>query len=152
MYDNCSQRTFIRNDVLEFLDTSVVQTTITVRTMLGSSTERSCAIESLKVRRSINGTTIVYLPKAYSQQSLPVDQNEIPAKECLKQWPHLYEIADKIPEFDADVRIGLLIGVNYPTALRPIKAVKEANNGPFAQKTVLGWCIIGPMSKYDQSC
>ena len=25
----------------------------------------------------------------------------------------------------------------------------EANNGPFAQKTVLGWCIIGPMSKYN---
>ena len=128
MLDNCSQGTFIRN-VLEFLDTSVVQTTITVRTMLGSSTEKSCAIEGLKVR-SINATTIVDLPRAYSQQSRPVDQNEIPAKECLKQWPHLYEIADEISEFDADVPIGLLIGVNCPTALRPIEVVKEANNGP----------------------
>ena len=134
MLDNCSQGTFIRNDVLEFLDTSVVQTTITVRTMLGSSTEKSCAIEGLKVR-SINGTTIVDLPKAYSQQSLPVDQNEIPTKECLKQWPNLYEIADEFPEFDADVPIGLLIG---PTALRPIKVVKETNNGPFAQKNCAG--------------
>ena len=80
MLDSCSQGTFIRNDVLEFLDTSVVQTTITVRTMLGSSTEKSCAIEGLKVR-SINGTAIVDLPRAYSQQSLPVDQNEIPIKE-----------------------------------------------------------------------
>ena len=34
MLDNCSQGTFIRNDILEFLDTSVVQTTVTVRTML----------------------------------------------------------------------------------------------------------------------
>ena len=79
MPDNCSQGTFIRNDVLEFLDTIVVQTTITVRTMLGSSTEKSCALEGLKVR-SINGTTIVDLPNAYTQQSLQVDQNEIPTK------------------------------------------------------------------------
>ena len=80
-----------------------------------------------------------------------MDQNEIPTKKCLKQWPHLYEIADEIPEFDADVPIGLLIGVNCPTALRPIKIVKEVNNGPFAQKTVLGLCIIGPMSNYNLS-
>ena len=33
MLDNCSQGTFLRDDVLEFLDASVVQTTITVRTM-----------------------------------------------------------------------------------------------------------------------
>ena len=63
----------------------------------------------------------------------------------------MYEIADEIPELDADVPTGLLIGVNCPTALSPIKVVKEANNGPFAQKTVLGWCIIGPMSKYNLS-
>ena len=150
MLDNCSQGTFIRNDVLEFLDAIVVQTTITVRTMLGCSTEKSCAIESLKVR-SIDGTTAVDFPKAYNQQSLPVDQNEIPAKECLKQWPHLYEIADEIREFDADVRIGLLTGVNCAMALRPIKVVRETNNGPFAKETVLGWCIIGPMSKYNHS-
>ena len=150
MLDNCSQRTFIRNDVLEFLDAIVVQTTITVRTMLGFSTEKSCAIEGLKVR-SIDGTTAVDFPKAYNEQSLAVDQNEIPAKECLKQWPHLYEIADEIPEFDADVPVGLLSGVNCPTALRPMKVVRETNNGPFAQKTVLGWCIIGPMSKYNHS-
>ena len=67
MLDNCSQRIFIRNDVLEFLDTSVVQTTITVRAMLGSSTGKFCTIEGLKVR-SINGTTTADLPKEYSQQ------------------------------------------------------------------------------------
>ena len=45
----------------------------------------------------------------------------------------------------------LLIGVNCPAALRPKQAVKEANNGRFAPKTVLGWCIIGPISKYKHS-
>ena len=29
--------------------------------------------------------------------------------------------------------------------------MKEANNGRFALKTVLGWCIIGPISKYKHS-
>ena len=73
MLDNCSQGTFVRRDVLEFLDATVGQTTVTVRTMLVSSTEKSCAIEGLKVK-SIHETTTVDLPKAYSQQSLPVDQ------------------------------------------------------------------------------
>ena len=63
----------------------------------------------------------------------------------------LYEIADEIPEFDADVPAGLLIGVNCPIVFRPIKVVKEGSNGPLAQKAVLGWCIIGPMSKYNLS-
>ena len=80
-----------------------------------------------------------------------MDRNEIPTKECLKQWAYLYEIADEISEFDADVPIGLLIGVNCQTAFRLIKVVREASNGPFAQKTVIGWCIIGPMSKYNRS-
>ena len=71
-----------------------------------------------------------------------MNQNEIPAKECLKQWHHLYEIADEIPKFDGDVPVGLLIGVNCPTALKPIKVVREANNGPFAQKTVPGWSYV----------
>ena len=48
MLDNCSQGTFIRNYVLEFLDASV-QTTIIVRTMLGSFTEKLCAIEGLNM-------------------------------------------------------------------------------------------------------
>ena len=52
--------------------------------MLGSSTEKPYAIKGLKVR-SIDGTAMVDLPKAYSQQSLPVGQNEIPTKECFKQ-------------------------------------------------------------------
>ena len=120
MLDNCNQGTFIRNYVLEFLDASVVQTTIIVRTMSESSKEKSCKIEGLKVS-SIDGTTTVHLPKAYSQQSLPVDQSEIPTKKCLKQWPHLHEITDDISEFDADVPIGSLISVNCPSALRPIK-------------------------------
>ena len=118
--------------------------------MLGSSTEKSCAIKSLKVR-SINGTAIIDLARAYNQQNLPVDQNKITTKERLKQWPHLYEIGDEIPEFDADVPIGLLIGVNCTVTFRLIKVVKETNNGPFTQKTVLGWCIIGPMSNYNLS-
>ena len=80
-----------------------------------------------------------------------MDQNEISTTEYLKQWPHLHEIADDIPEFDGDVPIGILIGVNSPTAFRSIKVVKRANNDPFAQKTSLGWCIMGPISKYKHS-
>ena len=30
--------------------------------------------------------------------------------------------------------------------MRPIEVIKEENGGPFAQRTVFGWCIVGPLS------
>ena len=46
--------------------------------------------------------------------------------------------------------IGLLIGVNCPRALQPYDVIHSVNNGPFAVKTALGWCISGPKQHHDE--
>ena len=43
-----------------------------------------------------------------------------------------------------------MIGVNCPAALRPLEVIAEKNSGPYAQRTALGWSIIGPISSVDQ--
>ena len=45
----------------------------------------------------------------------------------------------------------MLIGANFPRALEPIKAILSRNDGPYVMKTVLGWCIVGPISYRNQS-
>ena len=52
---------------------------------------------------------------------------------------------------DQNINVGLLIGANCTRALEPIKVIPSRNNGPYAMKTVLGWCIVGPISYRNQS-
>ena len=49
---------------------------------------------------------------------------------------------DKINE-DDNISVGLLIGANCMKALEPIDVIPSKNNGPYAIKTRLGWCIVG---------
>ena len=52
---------------------------------------------------------------------------------------------DKINE-DGNISRGLLIGANCTKALEPIDVIPSKNNGPYAIKTRLGCCIVGPVN------
>ena len=45
-----------------------------------------------------------------------------------------------------NVEVGLLIGCNYPKALKPKEVILGNDSDPYAVKTELGWGIIGPVS------
>ena len=49
-----------------------------------------------------------------------------------------------------NISVELLIGANCARALEPIKVIPSRND-PYAMKTVLGWCIVGPVSYRNQS-
>ena len=44
-----------------------------------------------------------------------------------------------------DISVGLLIGANCVKALEPIQIIPSRDGGPYALKTKLGWCIVGPV-------
>ena len=50
-----------------------------------------------------------------------------------------------------NINIELLTGANCARALEPIKVIPIRNDGPYLMKTVLGWCIVGPISYRSQS-
>ena len=52
---------------------------------------------------------------------------------------------DEINE-DENISRGLLIGANCTKALEPIDVIPSKNNGPYAIKTRLGWCIVSPVN------
>ena len=52
---------------------------------------------------------------------------------------------------DQNINVELLIGANCTRALELIKVIPIRNDGPHAVKTVLDWCIVGPISYRNQS-
>ena len=93
MLDNCSQGTFIKKDILTSLDAPKVETNITIKTITGTTTDDADIVNDL-IASSIDGSNQIDLPKLFSRQNLPVDQDEIPTPERVTEWLHLQEISD----------------------------------------------------------
>ncbi|XP_036003015.1 uncharacterized protein LOC118566077 [Fundulus heteroclitus] len=92
--------------------------------------------------RSFDSDTHVKIKQAYSRDFIPVDKSSIPTRETALQWPHLKGIANQLQPLQ-DCEVGLLIGYDCPSALAPLEVVTGQLTEPFAQRTILGWSIIG---------
>ena len=149
MLDNCSQGSFISQDMLHMFDVKGISTRISIKTLTGTTSEDSCLVDGFVVS-DFAGKYTINLPKLYTRRNLPISRDEIPTENDVDKWEHLRLIKKEIPEADPDAPIALLIGVNCPAALRPLEVIAEKNNGPYAQRTALGWSIIGPISQTDQ--
>ncbi|KAI3356834.1 hypothetical protein L3Q82_003487 [Scortum barcoo] len=107
---------------------------------------RSSIIPSQKLTnlqvRGYNLDKRIPLPPLFTREFIPGDRSHIPTSETALKWPHLEQLADKIPP-PLDCEVGLLIGYNCQQALLPREIVPGEENHPFAQRTDLGWSIVG---------
>ena len=46
---------------------------------------------------------------------------------------------------DDNKEVSLLIGANCVRSLEPREVISSQNGSPYALKTLLGWCVVGPM-------
>ena len=143
MLDNCSQGTFITEGLLTNLKAGGNKTSITIKTLSGEKEVISKAITGLEVSE-INSDEWIQLPKCFSQNELPVASEEIATPERVAKWKYLNRIKDELCTSD-EIEVGILIGANCPKALEPIKVISSQDNGPYAVKSRLGWCIVGPL-------
>ena len=79
----------------------------------------------------------------YMQEEILVDKEEIATPSKIKKWKHLSSITNEIEQRN-DVQVGLLIGANCMKVLEPRKIIHWG--GPYAYKTRLGWCVVGPIN------
>ena len=84
------------------------------------------------------------LPKAYARDSIPSRKDQIPTPEIADKWPHLKKIKEKISPLNESLSVGVLIGSNCPKAIKPREIVAGRSEDPYAVRTLLGWCIVGP--------
>jgi hypothetical protein len=152
--DDCSKGTFILEDALVQLSVEQQNTqpvSLTVKTMNGPQTENTLKVKGLTVRCSPNhrsnypSSRVVALPDAYARPMIPIEPEEIPTPGKVRHWKHLESILQKLPSYDPSIPFGLLIGANCPKALEPHEVIQSVEEGPYAIRSQLGWCVIGPL-------
>ena len=86
----------------------------------------------------------VELPKAYARDVIPSRKDQIPTPAVAENWQHLKRIKDKIPPLDEKLDVGTLIGSKFPKAIKPKEVISGEAQDPYAVRTLLGRCIVGP--------
>ena len=151
LLDNGSQGTFIDTDFLQEIDACSTNTSLSIKTIHGERTERCRAVDDLVVSPVYDDSIRIHLPRTYSQSDLPVNDEDVPTKERLRRWKYLKPISSFLPSSSQNIKVGLLIGSNCPQALEPLDTIASQNNGPFAYRTRLGWCVSGPIHSSNLS-
>ena len=146
LLDNCSQGTFVVKSIADTMGIDGTPTSITIKALNGDVTNTSVAVEGLKVcaAAASGKNRWVKIPKAFSRDELQVDAEDIATPEKIAKWEYLDEILHEISQ-SSDVEIGFLIGANCSKALEPNKIIPRRNGGPYAFRTILGWCVVGPV-------
>ena len=145
LLDDASDTTFVTTQVQRELGIKGVQTSLDLSTMLGRQRIAVERIDGLVVQR-LDKRTEIELPKTYARETIPSRRDQIPRPEIVNSWPHLRKIQGKIPPYDEDVDIGLLIGCNCPKAIKPTEVIRGKGEEPYAVRTSLGWSIVGPVA------
>ena len=86
----------------------------------------------------------------YTQEDLPVDSNEVATMDKIKRWGYLDKIKAEV-NTNESVEVTLLTGANCVKALEHCELNASKNGGPYAFRTLLGWCIVGPMYSQNKS-
>ena len=117
-----------------------------VKLMLSTMTAENTVIDSNKMRglqvRGYDSDLKISLPVVFRRDVMPANRRHIPTPETALKWPHLNKIADKLRPIE-DFEVGLLLGYNCPRALVPREVIPCMGNGPYGQRTDLGWGIVG---------
>ena len=151
MLDNCSQVTFIKESIKKKIGISGRKTEITIETLNGKQNMESTMVTGLKVSKNVHGEGVRWLnlPATYIRKALPADVEEIATLEMARKWEHLKIIAGKLPK-ETNMEIGLLIEANCSKALEPEEVLPSKDSGPFTFKTLLGWCVVGLLTKFGR--
>ncbi len=153
LLDDCSQGTFIHENTLDDLGVSQLQDAIIrVNTLNGERQEKASSLDGLIVQPISThvahyGNIAIELPRTYSQPNLAVDSEEIPTPSKIRPWAYLQPLQDKLMDYDPSVPIGLMIGGNCPKAVESLEVIRSEGGGPYAKRSQLGWCVVGPISK-----
>ena len=148
LLDSCSQSTFILERLPKRFGIKERRASITIKTLNGEVTNKSSVISGIKVAGSRDSSEDwLELPDTYAKKYLPVAREDVATSSKLKcEGKNLGQrILDKINE-DDNISVGLLIGASCTKALEPIDVIPSKNNGPYAIKTRLRWCIVGPVN------
>ena len=93
MLDNCSEGSFIKQDLLKRLDVDGPKLSLNMKTLTGEKSEETQMVDNLKVAGvdKMNNDWIS-LPKVFSKKTLPVENKEVATPEKVSNRKYLDSI------------------------------------------------------------
>ena len=93
MLDNCSEGSFIKQDLLKRLDVDGPKLSLNMKTLTGKKSEETQMVDNLKVAGvdKMNNDWIS-LPKVFSKKTLPVENKEVATPEKVSNRKYLDSI------------------------------------------------------------
>lgn len=153
LLDSQSDTTFVLSEVAKLLETNQESVKLELSTMSSQTTVvQSNRLQDLQVR-GLNSSKGISLSPTYTREFIPANKAHIPTNETAKAWPHLEHLQSEITPLQ-DCEVGLLIGYNCSQALLPREILSGKEGEPYAQRTDLGWSIVGqtnPCLKYGDA-
>ena len=74
MLGNCSQGTCVKEEIIEALGITGAETRVTLKTLNGEVLQMTTGVENLELAESLGKPKWIKLPRAYTKQDLPVDE------------------------------------------------------------------------------
>lgn len=143
---------FASSSLLSQFAPQTLHHSISVDTVNGSVQRDAFSVDGLVVRCSDkhaakHGSVDIALPRTFSADNMPFSKEDMPMEEALKKWRHMEDVSKLVASFDETIPFGLIIGNTCKKALEPLQLVPSAEDGPYAYRTHLGWCVVGPSNK-----
>jgi len=149
--DEQSNACFMSDELKDQLNCASSTVNLTLSTVYKSKAVISSEkVEDLEIL-SFNQDECIALPAVFTRECIPASSSQIPKPEVAKKWPHLIPIADKIAPFQPDLKVSLLIGNNVPRVVRPREVIFGGEDEPYAQRSLLGWGVIGVVCRKSSS-
>ena len=142
LLDTQSDTTFILQDSCSALGLTGIDVKLSLSTMYAENR----VVDSQKINglmvHGFDNSMRISLPDAYTRNIMPANRSHIPTPDMARSWTHLEPIADHLMDLNP-CEVGLLIGYNCSKCLIPREVILPVGDGPFGQKTDLGWGIVG---------
>ncbi|XP_053398193.1 uncharacterized protein LOC123532323 [Mercenaria mercenaria] len=142
LLDTQSDTSFILSHTCQELGITGTEVKLMLSTMHAEN--RTVSSEKVKnlVVRGFDSDLRLDIPTAYTRNIMPANRSHIPSPQIAKKWSYLELIADKLMPV-GNCEVGLLIGYDCSRALLPREIIAPVGEGPYAQRTDLGWGIVG---------
>ncbi|XP_069133524.1 uncharacterized protein [Argopecten irradians] len=142
LLDDQSNRSLASTELLDSLGMAGREIEYTLTSCSGRSKLTGRKAIGLVIRSS-EGSTMYSLPPLIECNNIPTDESEIPTPEVVRHFSHLKQLGSRIPEYKPDCSVGLLVGRDLPEAHHINQQITGPRGSPFAQRTGLGWVIVG---------
>lgn len=149
LLDDQSDACFIKEGTLEKLGVDGPEIGLKLSTVLAEENITSKKITGLVVR-GVKEEMDIPLPRTYTRSIIPARRSQIPRPETARKWPHLKGIADCLMPYRDDLDVGLLLGINCSSGIKPREIIPGSDNDPYAKRTALGWGVIGIVRPGDR--